>query len=188
MSNLLILSRHSWGSSRGCFGGRDLPGFFGPVVTGKMASSRRQLYQCRQTWPPRSSKNRPKNAASSSCASSGSTFETYWSGRTTTIAPFARWSHVSIYVGTLEAGDDPRLHRRSRHQRRRSRCRCRNSRIAARIVRPLGLNEADRLRLADWLVSRIGAPTTSHMLGRFAGSSSTWPRHRLAAAMQQGRF
>ena len=28
----------------------------------------------------------------------------------------------------------------------------------ARIVRPLGLNETDRQRLADWLVSHIGAP------------------------------
>jgi hypothetical protein len=25
------------------------------------------------------------------------------------------WSHVSMYVGPLEAGPDPRLHRRSRH-------------------------------------------------------------------------
>ena len=38
----------------------------------------------------RSRRNWPKNAASSSCASNGRTFETYWSGRTTTIAPFAR--------------------------------------------------------------------------------------------------
>jgi hypothetical protein len=38
----------------------------------------------------RSSRNPPKKAESSSCASSGSTFATCWSGRTTTTAPFSR--------------------------------------------------------------------------------------------------
>ena len=28
----------------------------------------------------------------------------------------------------------------------------------ARIVRPLGLNESDRQRLADWVIGHIGAP------------------------------
>ena len=39
----------------------------------------------------------------------------------------------------------------------------------ARIVRPLGLNETDRQRLADWLVSHIGAPydlAYAYALGR----------------------
>ena len=69
------------------------------------------------------------------------------------------WAHVSIYVGPLEPGDD-------------SRCIVEADISAgvravplsefngqrARIVRPLGLNETDRQRLADWLVSHIGAP------------------------------
>ena len=38
----------------------------------------------------RSIRNWPKNAVSSACAFNGSTFDTYWSGRTTTIAPVAR--------------------------------------------------------------------------------------------------
>ncbi len=69
------------------------------------------------------------------------------------------WAHVSIYVGPLEAGDDPRC--------------IVEAEIAAgvravplshfkgqrsRIVRPLGLNEADRQRLAHWLVGHIGDP------------------------------
>jgi len=49
-----------------------------------------QFDQCRPSPLPQSSRNCPKNEASSSCASSGNTFETYWSGRTTTIAPFER--------------------------------------------------------------------------------------------------
>ena len=47
--------------------------------------------RCR--WPDahgRASMNRSKKAASSSCASSGSTCATYWSGRTTTRAPRVR--------------------------------------------------------------------------------------------------
>ena len=69
------------------------------------------------------------------------------------------WSHVSIYIGTLEAGDDPRCIVEadiSAGVRAVPLSEFKGQR--ARIVRPLGLNEADRLRLADWLVSRIGAP------------------------------
>ena len=69
------------------------------------------------------------------------------------------WAHVSLYVGPLEAGDDPRCIvgadisagvravRLSEFKGQR-----------ARIVRPLGLNETDRQRLADWVVGHIGDP------------------------------
>ena len=69
------------------------------------------------------------------------------------------WAHVSIYVGPLQAGDDPpciveaeiaagvRAVPLSQFKGQRS-----------RIVRPLGLNETDRQRLADWLVGHIGDP------------------------------
>jgi uncharacterized protein YycO len=69
------------------------------------------------------------------------------------------WAHASIYVGPLEAGDDPcciveadisagvRAVPLSEFNGQR-----------ARIVRPLGLSETDRERLADWLVGHIGDP------------------------------
>ena len=69
------------------------------------------------------------------------------------------WAHVSIYVGPLQAGDDPRCIVEadiSAGVRAVPLSEFKGQR--ARIVRPLGLNEADRRRLADWLVGRIGAP------------------------------
>jgi uncharacterized protein YycO len=80
------------------------------------------------------------------------------------------WAHVSIYVGPLEPGDDPgciveadvaagvRAVPLSEFKGQR-----------ARIVRPLGLKETDRQRLADWLVGHIGDPydlTHAWALGR----------------------
>jgi uncharacterized protein YycO len=71
----------------------------------------------------------------------------------------SQWAHVSIYVGPLQTGNDaccvveadiragvravPLSEFKGQH---------------ARIVRPLGLSETDRRRLADWLVGHIGAP------------------------------
>jgi uncharacterized protein YycO len=69
------------------------------------------------------------------------------------------WAHVSIYVGPLEAGDDPRCiveANISAGVRAVSLSEFKGQR--ARIVRPLGLNETDRRLLADWLVGHIGAP------------------------------
>ena len=69
------------------------------------------------------------------------------------------WAHVSIYVGPLEPGDDSRCIVEadiSAGVRAVPLSEFKGQR--ARIVRPLGLNETDRQRLADWLVSRIGAP------------------------------
>ncbi len=69
------------------------------------------------------------------------------------------WAHVAIYVGPMEAGDDPRCIVEANI--------CAGVRAVAlsefkgqqaRIVRPLGLNEADRQRLANWLVGHIGDP------------------------------
>lgn len=67
------------------------------------------------------------------------------------------WSHVSMYVGVLEEAPDPR-------------CVVEADIVAGvravplsefkglrvRVLRPTGLQEADRRRLADWVVSRIG--------------------------------
>lgn len=69
------------------------------------------------------------------------------------------WAHVSVYVGPLEGGDDPcciveadissgvRAVPLSEFKGQR-----------ARIVRPLGLEQSDCRRLADWLLGRIGSP------------------------------
>jgi len=67
------------------------------------------------------------------------------------------WSHVSMYVGPLEEGPDPRCIveadigagvravRLSEFNGQR-----------VRILRPTGLQDTERRRLADWVVSRIG--------------------------------
>jgi Orthopoxvirus protein of unknown function (DUF830). len=67
------------------------------------------------------------------------------------------WSHVSMYVGPLEEGPDPpciveadlaagvRSIRLSELQA-----------LHVRVLRPIGLNDMDRRRLADWVVNRIG--------------------------------
>jgi len=67
------------------------------------------------------------------------------------------WAHVSIYVGPLQAGNDPRCiveAHISAGVRAVPLSEFKGQR--ARIVRPSGLNDADRLRLADWLVGHIG--------------------------------
>ena len=69
------------------------------------------------------------------------------------------WAHVSIYVGPLEAGDDPRcIVEANISAGVRAVPLSEFKGQQARIVRPLGLNETDRQRLADWLVGHIGAP------------------------------
>ena len=69
------------------------------------------------------------------------------------------WAHVSIYVDPLEAGDDPRCIVEANigaGVRAVPLSEFKGQR--ARIVRPLGLNETDRQRLAEWVVSHIGDP------------------------------
>jgi uncharacterized protein YycO len=69
------------------------------------------------------------------------------------------WAHVSVYVGPLEAGDEPRCIVEadiSAGVRAVPLSEFEGQR--ARIVRPLGLNATDRQRLADWLVGHIGDP------------------------------
>jgi uncharacterized protein YycO len=75
------------------------------------------------------------------------------------------WAHVSLYVGPLEAGADPRCiveAHISAGVRAVPLSQFKGQR--ARIVRPLALNETDRQRLADWLVGRLGDP---YDLGHF---------------------
>jgi hypothetical protein len=67
------------------------------------------------------------------------------------------WSHVSMYVGPLEEGPDPRcVVEADIAQGVRS---IRLSELAGlnvRVLRPVGLNDALRSWLAEWVVSQIG--------------------------------
>jgi uncharacterized protein YycO len=69
------------------------------------------------------------------------------------------WAHVAIYVGPLEAGDNPRcIVEANISAGVRAVALSEFKGQQARIVRPLGLNETDRQRLADWLVGHIDDP------------------------------
>jgi hypothetical protein len=69
------------------------------------------------------------------------------------------WSHVSMYVGPLEDGPDPRCVVEAdvaAGVRAVRLSEFKGQRI--RVLRPTGLGETERRRLADWVVSRIGNP------------------------------
>jgi uncharacterized protein YycO len=71
----------------------------------------------------------------------------------------SQWAHVSIYVGPLEAGNDPRCIVEadiSAGVRAVPLSEFKGQR--ARIVRPIGLSGTDRRCLADWLVGHVGDP------------------------------
>ena len=67
------------------------------------------------------------------------------------------WSHVSMYVGPLEEGPDPRCIVEADIARG-----VRSIRLSeleglnVRVLRPIGLNDAARSRLAEWVVGQIG--------------------------------
>src|SRR5919204_4516921 len=67
------------------------------------------------------------------------------------------WSHVAMYVGPLEQGPDPLcIVEADIAQGVRS---IRLSELAGmnvRVLRPIGLSDAARGRLAEWVISRIG--------------------------------
>jgi hypothetical protein len=67
------------------------------------------------------------------------------------------WSHVSMYVGPLEDGPDPRCVIEADVKagvRAVPLSEFRGQRI--RVLRATGLGEAERSRLADWVVGRVG--------------------------------
>lgn len=67
------------------------------------------------------------------------------------------WSHVSIYVGPLEKGPDPRCIVEADVAAGVRSVRLSELKgLGVRVLRPTGLHEMDRRRLADWVVSRIG--------------------------------
>ncbi len=67
------------------------------------------------------------------------------------------WSHVSIYVGPLEEGPDPRcIVEADIAQGVRSIRLSELEGLNVRVLRPIGLSDAVRSRLAEWVVSQIG--------------------------------
>ena len=67
------------------------------------------------------------------------------------------WSHVSMYVGPLEEGPDPRcIVEADIAQGVRSIRLSELKGLNIRVLRPIGLNDAARARLAEWVVSQIG--------------------------------
>jgi hypothetical protein len=68
------------------------------------------------------------------------------------------WSHVSMYVGPLEDGPDPRcIVEADVAAGVRSIRLSELNALHVRVLRPTGLDDADRCRLADSVVSRIGS-------------------------------
>jgi hypothetical protein len=68
------------------------------------------------------------------------------------------WSHVSMYVGPLEDGPDPRcIVEADIAAGVRSIRLSELNALQVRVLRPIGMNDTDRFRLADWVVSRIGS-------------------------------
>ena len=67
------------------------------------------------------------------------------------------WSHVSMYVGPLEEGPDPRcIVEADIAAGVRSIRLSELQGLNIRVLRPIGLNDAARGRLAGWVVSQIG--------------------------------
>jgi hypothetical protein len=67
------------------------------------------------------------------------------------------WSHVSMYVGPLEEGPDPRcIVEADIAAGVRSIRLSELEALSIRVLRPIGLADTDRGRIAEWVVSRIG--------------------------------
>ena len=70
----------------------------------------------------------------------------------------SRWSHVSIYVGPLQDGSDPPcIVEADIAEGVRSIRLSELDALRIRVLRPRSLNDAERSRLADWVVSKIGS-------------------------------
>ena len=67
------------------------------------------------------------------------------------------WAHVAMYVGPLEEGPDPRcIVEADVVAGVRSVPLSELKGLGVRVLRPRGLGDAERRRLADWVVGRIG--------------------------------
>jgi Permuted papain-like amidase enzyme, YaeF/YiiX, C92 family len=68
------------------------------------------------------------------------------------------WSHVAMYVGPLEDGDDPRcIVEADIEEGVRSIRLSELNALNVRVLRPAGLSDIHRLALAEWTLARIGS-------------------------------
>jgi permuted papain-like amidase YaeF/Yiix C92 family enzyme len=68
------------------------------------------------------------------------------------------WSHVSMYVGPLEDGPDPRcIVEADIAAGVRSIRLSELNALQVRVLRPIGLDDGERHRLAQWVIGRIGS-------------------------------
>ena len=77
------------------------------------------------------------------------------------------WSHVSMYVGPLEEGPDPRCVVEADMAAGVRSIRLSELKgLNVRVLRPIGLSDSDRGRLAGWVVDQIGGQyDLAHALG-----------------------
>jgi hypothetical protein len=88
------------------------------------------------------------------------------------------WTHVSMYVGPLEAGPDPRcIVEADIAAGVRAVPLSELKGLRVRVLRPAGLHATERRRLAEWVVSRIGAEYDLAMPGlwRDGCCGCRWP-------------
>jgi len=98
------------------------------------------------------------------------------------------WSHVSMYVGPLEPGPDPRCIVEADVAAGVQAVRLSELKVLhMRVLRPTGLGEVERRRLADWVTSRIGgdydlahAWVLATKLLRLPLGPRTWPAVSMA--------
>jgi hypothetical protein len=99
------------------------------------------------------------------------------------------WSHVSMYVGPLEAGPDPRCIVEADVAAGVRAVRLSELKgLHVRVLRPSGLEGAERRRLADWVTSRIGGDydlAHAWMLATKLLRLPLGPRLRSTASMAQ---
>ena len=94
------------------------------------------------------------------------------------------WSHVSMYVGPLDDGPDPLcvVEADIAVGVRSIRLSELNA-LHVRVLRPVGLTDRDRCRLADWVVGRIGSEyDLAHAWGLLRNELRLWLPDRFGAA------
>jgi hypothetical protein len=95
------------------------------------------------------------------------------------------WSHVSMYVGPLEDSQDPLCVVEADFAGgvRSIRLSELNA-LHVRVLRPTGLNDVDRDRLAEWVIARVGSEydfAHAWLLGRRLLRLPLWPRSRASS-------
>jgi hypothetical protein len=98
------------------------------------------------------------------------------------------WSHVSMYVGPLEQGPDPRCIVEADIAAGVRSIRLSELKgLNVRVLRPMGLHDTDRGRLAEWVVSRIGGEYDLNQAWVLARSFLGMPARSASPAAQSGK-